>query len=266
MLSKVKVPESSQSPGSTSVLVRTKPAETARQRLGLLDLNKFLISAKVPRRVLELQERQTLFNQGDPANAAFYILYGKVAMVLTSDQGKNAVVAVLDTGDFCGLRCLAGEPHYAATAQTLTNCRVMRIEKFEISRLLREQPPFSEMIAKYLLIRSVKAERAVIDQLFNSSEKRLARALLVLAQFRKKGQPMPAIATINHQILSEMVGTTRSRVTFFMNKFRRRGFIHYSDGQLEVRDSLLSVLTKGLPQSRDAPGFEDFEEVDSARS
>ena len=173
--------------------------------------------------------------------AVFYIIDGKVKFSVISEQGKEAVVAILGADEFCGEGCLAGQPLRMATATAMTECEIMRIEKAAMIRVLHDEPAFSEMFVAHLLARTIRVEADLVDQLFNSSEKRLARALLLLANFGKEGKPEPIIAKVSQETLAEMIGTTRSRVSHFMNKFRKLGFIDYN-GHLEVHSSLLSVV------------------------
>ena len=170
-------------------------------------------------------KNQKIFSQGDPAEAIFYIQTGKVKLTVVSQQGKEAVIAILGEGDFFGEGCLAGQPLRMSTATTISECSIVRVAKADTIRVLREQPAFSEMFLRYLLSRNIRIEEDLVDQLFNSSEKRLARVLLLLANFGKEGKPEPVIAKISQETLAEMIGTTRSRVSFFMNKFRKMGFI-----------------------------------------
>ena len=188
-----------------------------------------------------------MFRQGYPADAVFYILKGKVKVTVVSEQGKEAVVAVLGPDEFCGEGCLAGQPRRIATATAMTGCEIMRIEKGAIIRVLHDEPAFSEMFVSHLLARTIRVEEDLVDQLFNSSEKRLARALLLLANFGKEGRPEPLIAKVSQETLAEMIGTTRSRVSHFMNKFRKLGFID-CNGTIEVHSSLLSVVLHDQPQ------------------
>ena len=182
-----------------------------------------------------------VFAQGDKANAIFYIQKGKIKLTVVSKTGKEAVVAVLGTGDFFGEGCLAGQPLRMATATAMMDGSIMRLEKDRVIQLLHQEPAFSELLLAYMLTRTIRIEEDLVDQLFNSSEKRLARALLLLANFGKEGKPEKVIPKISQETLAEMVGTTRSRVSFFMNKFRRLGFIEYN-GSLEVHSSLLNVV------------------------
>jgi CRP-like cAMP-binding protein len=182
-----------------------------------------------------------LYKQGDLADAVYYVERGRIKLTVISEHGKEAIIAILGPDEFCGHGCLAGQSRYVATAQAMTDCQVMRIEKAAIARALHEEPGFAEMFTKHLLTRIIRVEEDLVDQLFNSSEKRLARMLLLLANFGKQGQPTPAIAKINQETLAEMIGTTRSRVNYFMNKFRKLGFIEYN-GTLRIHSSLLSVV------------------------
>src|SRR5690606_2370580 len=185
----------------------------------------------------------------DPADSVLYIHYGKVKVTVNSAQGKEAVVAILGPNEFCGEGCLAGQPRRMATATAMTDCEIMRLEKAAIIRVLHDEPAFAEMFVAHLLARTIRVEEDLVDQLFNSSEKRLARALLLLANFGKEGKPEPIIAKVSQATLAEMIGTTRSRVSHFMNKFRKLGFIEYN-GALKVHSSLLNVVLHDHPQIR----------------
>jgi len=193
----------------------------------------------------------------------FYIQKGKVKVTVVSEQGKEAVVAMLGANDFVGEGCLAGQTRRIATVATMTECVVARLEKAAIVRVLHDEPAFSEMFIAHLLTRAIRVEADLIDQLFNSSEKRLARLLLLLANFGKEGKPEPVIAKISQETLAEMIGTTRSRVSFFMNKFRKLGFIEYNGG-IEVHSSLLNVILHDQPQIKD--GSEDTPQVGNSPS
>jgi len=198
------------------------------------------------RSISKYRRNQTVFSQGTPADAVFYIQKGKVKVTVLSEQGKEAVVAVLGPDEFCGEGCLNGQPVRLATATAMTECEIMRLEKAAMIRVLHEEPAFSEMFVSHLLARTIRVEADLVDQLFNSSEKRLARALLLLANFGKDGRPEPIIATVSQETLAEMIGTTRSRVSFFMNKFRKLGLIDYN-GQIEIHTSLLNVVLHEEP-------------------
>jgi CRP-like cAMP-binding protein len=176
----------------------------------------------------------------------FYIQKGKVKITVVSEQGKEAVVAVMGSDEFCGEGCLNGQPVRLATATAITECEIMRLEKAVMVGVLHEEPAFSEMFVSHLLARTIKVEADLVDQLFNSSEKRLARALLLLANFGKDGRPEPILARVSQETLAEMIGTTRSRVSFFMNKFRKLGLIDYN-GQIEIHSSLLNVVLHEEP-------------------
>jgi len=201
----------------------------------------FLETAAKGRTVSTHLKRKTIFAQGSPADSVIYIKKGKVKVTVLSKQGKEAVVAILGVDEFLGEGCLIGQPKRLATATALTDCVTMRVEKSEILRVLQDEPAFSRMFISHILARNARVEEDLVDQLFNSTEKRLARVLLLLANFGKEGRPEPIIAKISQETLAEMIGTTRSRVSHFMNKFRQMGFIDYN-GHLEVHSSLLSVV------------------------
>ena len=205
------------------------------------DPKLFLAKVGTGRTIREYDKKQVVFSQSDSADAIFYIQKGKVKLTVVSDNGKEAVIAILGTGDFLGEACLAGRPMYLGTAIAMSDCSIVRLEKASMIRVLHEEPAFSEMFVSYLLSRNVRIEEDLVDQLFNSSEKRLARVLLLLAHFGKEGKPEPVIAKISQETLAEMIGTTRSRVSFFMNKFRKMGFIEYNGG-LHVHSSLLNIV------------------------
>lgn len=182
-----------------------------------------------------------IFSQGDPANAIFYIHKGKIKIVVTSKRGKQAVVSVLGAGEFFGDGCLAGQPLRLATAIAVTESETMRIEKAAMVRVLHDEPEFSEMFMAHLLTRNSRVEADLVDQLFNSSEKRLARTLLLLANYGKERDPEPISTKITQETLADMIGTTRSRVSVFLNKFRKLGLIDYN-GELKVKSALLNVV------------------------
>jgi CRP/FNR family cyclic AMP-dependent transcriptional regulator len=192
---------------------------------------------------------QIVYRQGDSADSVFYIQSGKVKKTVVSEQGKEAVIAILDTGDFFGEGCLTGELLRLATVSALMNCVIARISKADITRVIHEEPAFAELFISHLLARNSRVEEDLVDQLFNSSEKRLARTLLLLANFGKEGRPEPIIAKVSQETLAEMIGTTRSRVSFFMNKFRKLGLINYN-GSIEIHSSLLNVVLRDQPQLR----------------
>jgi CRP/FNR family transcriptional regulator, cyclic AMP receptor protein len=213
------------------------------------DPKVFLAKADGGRTIAKYPVNQIVFSQGDLADSVFYIQDGKVKVTVISEQGKEAVVAILGLDEFCGEGCLAGQPRRMATATAITECEIMRLEKAAIIRVLHDEPAFSEMFLSHILARTIRVEEDLVDQLFNSSEKRLARALLLLANFGKEGRPEPIIAKVSQETLADMIGTTRSRVSHFMNKFRELGFIDYN-GHLNVHSSLLSVVLHDQPQIR----------------
>ena len=188
----------------------------------------FLAKVGEGRSIGKYRKDQIVFSQGDPADAVFYIQKGKVKITVVSEQGKEAVVAILGANEFFGEGCLAGQVQRIATVATMTDSVIVRLEKAAIVRVIHQEPAFSEMFIAHLLGRTIRVEADLVDQLFNSSEKRLARLLLLLANFGKEGKPEPIIAKISQETLAEMIGTTRSRVSFFMNKFRKLGFIDYN--------------------------------------
>jgi CRP/FNR family transcriptional regulator, cyclic AMP receptor protein len=197
-------------------------------------------------------KKDVIFSQGDAANSIFYIRKGKVKVAVVSKQGKEAVVALLGPDEFVGEGCLIGQPKRLATASAMTDCETMRVDKTEIQRVLTDEPAFSQMFIAHVLARNARIEEDLVDQLFNSTEKRLARLLLLLANFGKEGRPEPIVAKISQETLAEMIGTTRSRVSHFMNKFRELGFINYN-GHLEVHNSLLGVLLADQPRTVSPP-------------
>jgi CRP/FNR family cyclic AMP-dependent transcriptional regulator len=209
------------------------------------DPKLFLAGTGQGRTLAGYPKSQGIFLQGDPADAVFYIEKGKIKLTVVSKQGKEAVVALLGPGDFFGEGCLAGQSVRMASATALSECSITRMEKAAVIRVLRDQPAFSELLLHHLLSRNIRIEEDLVDQLFNSSEKRLARVLLLLANFGKEGKPELVIPKISQETLAEIVGTTRSRVSFFMNRFRKMGFIQYSGQQtegLEVHSSLLNII------------------------
>jgi CRP/FNR family cyclic AMP-dependent transcriptional regulator len=208
----------------------------------------FLETAAKGRVISAHPKKQVIFAQGDTANAVFYVKKGKVKLTVVSKQGKEAVIAVLGTDEFLGEGCLIGQPKRLATATAMTDCVTMRVEKSEVLQVLHDEPAFSQMFISHILARNARVEEDLVDQLFNSTEKRLARVLLLLANFGKEGRPEPINAKISQETLAEMIGTTRSRVSHFMNKFRQMGFINYN-GHLEVHSSLLSVVLNDQPNT-----------------
>jgi CRP/FNR family cyclic AMP-dependent transcriptional regulator len=198
------------------------------------------------RSIGEYRKGEIVSAQGDPADAIFYIQSGKVKLAVVSEQGKEAVIAMLGANDFFGEGCLAGQTRRIATAAAMTDSVIVRLEKAAIVQVLHQEPAFSGMFIAHLLARAIRVEADLVDQLFNSSEKRLARLLLLLANFGKEEKPEPILANISQETLAEMIGTTRSRVSFFMNKFRNLGLIDYN-GCIEVRSSLLNVVLHDEP-------------------
>lgn len=219
------------------------------------DLHVFLSSVDSGRTIAKYRKNSVVFRQGEPSNAVFYIIRGDVKVTVVSERGKEAVVALHSKDDFFGEGCLIGQKRRIATVMALTDCELMRIEKTAMLRILREQPKLSEFFISHLLTRNARVEADLVDRLFNSSEKRLARLLLLMANFGKEGKPEPVITKISQETLAEMIGTTRSRVSVFMNKFRKLGFIEYN-GDLQVHNSLLNVILHDDPQLRGADNAE----------
>ncbi len=207
----------------------------------------FLAKVGKGRTIVKYRKGQIVFAQGDPADAVYYIQKGKVKVTVVSEQGKEAVVAITGANEFFGETCLAGQPKRIATVTAMTDSVIVRLEKASILRVIRQEPAFSEMFIAHLLGRTIRVEADLVDQLFNSSEKRLARMLLLLANFGKDESPEPMIAKISQETLAEMIGTTRSRVSFFMNKFRKLSLIDYN-GRIEVHSSLLNVVLHEQPK------------------
>jgi CRP/FNR family transcriptional regulator, cyclic AMP receptor protein len=222
------------------------------------DPKAFLAKVDGGRTVSDYSANQIVYAQGDPADSVFYIHKGKAKVTVLSEQGKEAVVALLGASDFFGEGCLAGQTLRMATVSTLEDSVIARMSKADIVRVIHKEPSFAELFISHLLARNIRVEEDLVDQLFNSSEKRLARVLLLLANFGKEGKPEPVIAKISQETLAEMIGTTRSRVNFFMNKFRQLGLIDYN-GQIQVHSSLLNVVLHEKPeiaseQSRSSQG------------
>ena len=211
------------------------------------DPKSFLAKVGEGRTIGKYRKDQSVFSQGDPADAVFYIQRGKAKVTVVSEQGKEAVVAILGADEFFGEACLAGQAQRIATVTIMTDSVIMRLERAAVLRVIHEEPTFAEMFIAHLLGRTIRVEADLVDQLFNSSEKRLARMLLLLANFGKEGKPEPVIAKISQETLAEMIGTTRSRVSFFMNRLRKLGFIAYNGG-IEVHSSLLNVVLHDQPQ------------------
>jgi CRP/FNR family transcriptional regulator, cyclic AMP receptor protein len=216
------------------------PGAGARERRDF-DPRAFLKTIGQARKSVPFQRKQVIFTQGDSADAVFYIQTGKVKLTVVSSAGKEATIGILSDGDFFGEGSLAGQSLRMGSATAMTDCAILRIEKQAMMAALHREHEFSDMFAAYLLARNIRYEEDLVDQLFNSSEKRLARILLLLARFGKEGKPETVVPKISQEMLAEMVGTTRSRVSFFMNRFRKLGFVHYNGG-LEVHSSLLNVV------------------------
>jgi CRP/FNR family cyclic AMP-dependent transcriptional regulator len=210
-------------------------------KVPVFDAQAFLDSAGVARRVLGYQRSQKIYSQGDPATSVMYVQKGGVKISVVNEVGKEAVVAILGPGDFFGEGCLAGQSVCMGTATAITPTAILIIEKKEMMRVLHAEHELSDRFVSYMLSRNIRIEEDLIDQLFNSSEKRLARTLLLLARYGKEVQPQKMLPKVSQEMLAEMIGTTRSRVNFFMNKFRKLGFIRYNGG-LHVDSSLLSVV------------------------
>jgi CRP/FNR family cyclic AMP-dependent transcriptional regulator len=219
----------------------------AKKSRAKFDPEAFLAKADGGVTISKYRKGQVVFAQGDPADSVLYIREGRVKIAVVSDQGKEAVVAFLKAGDFIGEGCLTGRPRRISTARALQDSVITRVDKPTMVRILRDQPNFSELFTAHLLARTIRVEEDLVDQLFNSSEKRLARALLLLANFGKDGKQEPVIAKVSQETLSDMIGTTRSPVSHFMNKFRQLGYVDYN-GDLEVHSSLLDAVLHEKPQ------------------
>ena len=206
------------------------------------DPMQFLATIGEGRKVVAFPKKQAIFSQGDAADAVFYIQEGRVRLTVVSKIGKEATLGILSEGDFFGEGSLAGQTLRMGSAAAMTDCELMRIEKKAMIRALHQEHTFSDLFTVYLLARNIRYEADLVDQLFNSSEKRLARALLMLAHFGKEGVPETVVPRISQETLAEMVGTTRSRVSFFMNRFRKLGFVDYGQSGLQVHSSLLNII------------------------
>jgi len=221
------------------------PLVAASKRLVKFDTKTFLSTINGGRKIVAFLKKQTIFAQGDRSDAVFYIQKGKVKLAVVSKIGKEATIGILNEGDFFGEGCLTGQPLRLSSATAMTDCSVMKIDKKSMVEVLHREHAFSDMFVGYLLARNIRYEEDLVDQLFNSSEKRLARILLLLAHFGKDGKPETVIPKISQESLAEMVGTTRSRVSFFMNRFRKLGLIDYAggaEGGLQVHSSLLNIV------------------------
>jgi CRP/FNR family transcriptional regulator, cyclic AMP receptor protein len=228
-------------------LARTGDSVVAKKSRPRFDPEAFLGKADGGVTISRYGKGQVVFSQGDPADSVFYIREGRFKIAVMSAQGKEAVVAFLKAGDFIGEGCLTGRPRRVSTARAVQDSVITRLDKATMVRMLRDQPNFSERFTTHLLARSIRIEEDLVDQLFNSSEKRLARALLLLANFGKDGKQEPVIAKVSQETLADMIGTTCSRVSHFMNKFRQLGYIDYNGG-LEVHSSLLDAVLHEKPQ------------------
>ena len=212
-----------------------------RKRKHTFDPKVFLTTVDGGRTLMNVRRDDIVFSQGNRADTVFYIQKGKVKLAVMSKQGRQAVIAIVGPGEFFGEGCLIGQSLRLSTARAMTDCEIMRVQKTEMVRILHAEPDFAEMFMAHLLTRNSRIEEDLVDQLFNSSEKRLARTLLVLANFGKDDTPQPIPAKISQETLADIIGTTRPRVSFFMNKFRKLGFIDYN-GVLKINSSLLSVV------------------------
>jgi len=213
-----------------------------QEKIGTIDWEALFAGIFRGKSILECRTDCTIFHQGQPADSLYYIRRGKVKLIVTSQQGKEAIVAILEAGEFFGEGCLAGQPLRMASAVAMTDCMLDKIEKSLMVRMLHEQHGVSELLVTHLLSRTIRYEADLVDQLFNSSEKRLARILLLLSHFGKESRAESVVPTVGQDALAQMVGTTRSRVSHFMNKFRELGFIDYDGGALTVHSGLLSVV------------------------
>jgi CRP/FNR family cyclic AMP-dependent transcriptional regulator len=222
----------------------------APKKLNQFDPDEFLATIAKGRTILSFRKNQTVFAQGAQCNAVFYIQRGRVKLTVVSTRGKEATIGILSAGDFLGEGCLTGQPLRMMSATAMGECSLMRIGHGAMQEVLRQEHAFSGLFVKYLLTRNIRYEEDLVDQLFNSSEKRLARILLLLANFGKQGKHETVIAKISQESLAEMVGTTRSRVSFFMNRFRKLGFIHYNGG-MQVHSSLLNVVLHDSPERQE---------------
>lgn|SRR5579872_4913892 len=229
-------------PGRITRPIDVRLPKTSVNRIRSFDPRAFLDHAGLGRTIVNLKKKQTIFSQGDPAEAVFYIQQGQVKLSVISSTGKEATIALLGAGDFVGEECIANSQALRmATATAMTEGALLRIDRSEMVRALHQEHELSDVFVSYLLARNLRVQEDLVDQLFNSSEKRLARTLLLLAQFGKEGPPETVIPKISQETLAEIVGTTRSRINFFMNRFRKLGFIAYN-GKLQVNRSLLSVV------------------------
>jgi CRP/FNR family transcriptional regulator, cyclic AMP receptor protein len=217
----------------------------AKHAIGGFDPDTFLVTIGAGRKMVSVPKKQTIFAQGDGADSVFYVQKGKVRLTVVSTAGKEATIAIVGERNFFGEGSLAGQLQRMGSAEAMTDCELLRVDKKAMMDALHREHAFSDMFVAYLLARNIRYEEDLVDQLFNSSEKRLARVLLLLAHFGKEGIPETVVPKISQETLAEMVGTTRSRVSFFMNRFRKMGFIQYAggvEGALQVHSSLLNVV------------------------
>jgi CRP/FNR family cyclic AMP-dependent transcriptional regulator len=232
-------------PDSTDYTLLKMSPMIAAKTSAKFDSDVFLATIGDGRKILSVARKERIFAQGDSADAIFYVQKGKVRLTVVSQAGKEATIAIVSAGNFFGEGSLAGQLLRMGSAAAMTDCEILRVEKKTMMDALHREPAFSEMFVAYLLARNIRYEEDLVDQLFNSSEKRLARVLLLLAHFGKEGNPETVVPKISQETLAEMVGTTRSRVSFFMNRFRKLGFIDYAggtEGALQVHSSLLNVV------------------------
>jgi CRP/FNR family transcriptional regulator, cyclic AMP receptor protein len=229
-----------------------------KRRKATFDPKKFLAKVGEGKTVTKYEKDEIVFSQGEAADAVFYIQQGNVKLTVVSEQGKEAVVAILGPGHFFGEGCLNGHPLRVATTSAVGACLITRLEKATMIATIHNEPEFSELFISYLLTRNSRIEEDLVDQLFNSSEKRLARLLLLLANFGKEGRPEPILGKFSQETLAEMIGTTRARVSFFMSKFRKLGFIEYN-GHLEVHTSLLNMVLRDNPEIKPSDEVTDLE-------
>jgi CRP/FNR family cyclic AMP-dependent transcriptional regulator len=244
-------PELMRPASRTAPVGRKSRAALPKSRRASFDPKTFLARVGDGRSLAKYRKGQVVFSQGEIGDAVFYIQKGKVKVTVVSEQGKEAVVAILGSDEFFGEGCLAGQVQRMSTVTAMADASIVRLEKAAIVRVIHQEPAFSELFIAHLLGRAIRVEADLVDQLFNSSEKRLARMLLLLANFGKETRPEPIIAKISQETLAEMIGTTRSRVSFFMNKFRKLGFIEYNgsiENGIEVHSSLLNVVLHEQPQ------------------
>jgi CRP-like cAMP-binding protein len=232
------IEECSPTPGEGDLMTRAAPARKKPE----LDPRKFLATLGEDRKVVAFPKKETIFAQGDAADAVFYIQRGKVRLSVVSKTGKEATLGMLSDGQFFGEGSLAGQSLRMGSATAMTDCELLRIDKKAMMLALHREHTFSDLFVAYLLARNIRYEEDLVDQLFNSSEKRLARLLLLFAHFGKEGAPETVIPKISQETLAEMIGTTRSRVSFFMNRFRKLGFLDYGESGLKVHSSLLNIV------------------------